>query len=155
MTALAVGPKKHSLVPLIVTLALIFGISGTAIYFILPDKNESRAGQQNNTSATNLPAVKKLFDETVTNDLAVSALKLAKTTNSTLVYVTGTARNLAAQRRFGLRLTFGLFDTNQSAIGTASDYCQILEANGTWNFKALVLESKAAATRLDSVHEEK
>jgi hypothetical protein len=103
--------------------------------------------------ATNAPAA-PLPDELTTNGFGVSAFKLEKTPGSSLVYVTGTVRNLDAKQRFGVKIVFELLATNQTSVGSASDYAATLEANGRWKFKALVMESKAAAARLNSIGED-
>ena len=102
---------------------------------------------------TNTPAVQP-SDEIVTNSFAISSFKLEKTPGSSLVYVTGSLRNLNDKQRFGVKIVFGLLATNQSAVGTASDYAPTLEANGHWKFKALVMESKAASASLNSIRED-
>lgn len=93
-------------------------------------------------------------DELITNGFGISTFKLEKTPGSSLVYVTGSLRNLDAKQRFGVKIVFGLLATNQTSVGTASDYAPRLEANGRWKFKALVMETKAAAATLASVRED-
>jgi hypothetical protein len=93
-------------------------------------------------------------DELTTNGFALSAFTLERAPGSSLVYVTGTVRNLDAKQRFGVKIVFELLATNQTSVGTASDYASTLEANGRWKFKALVMESKAAAARLNSIGED-
>ena len=90
-----------------------------------------------------------------TNDFAIAAIKLEKTPGSSLVYVTGKIRNLNSRQRFGVKIEFGLFDTNDTAVGKATDYQAMLESNGDWRFKAMVMESKAASARLNSVVEDR
>lgn len=103
--------------------------------------------------ATNAP-VALLSDELTTNGFALSAFKLEKTPGSSLVYVTGSVRNLSAKQRFGVKIIFGLLATNQTSVGTASDYAPTLDAHGQWKFKALVMETKAAVATLDSIRED-
>jgi hypothetical protein len=91
----------------------------------------------------------------LTNDYAILPFKLEKTTNSSLVYVTGTIRNMSENQRFGVKVEFGLFDTNDNAVGSATDYQQVLEPHGEWRFKALVISSKAVSARFNSIAEEK
>ena len=90
-----------------------------------------------------------------TNDFALLPFTLEKTPGSSLVYIIGTVRNLKDQQRFGVKLEFGLLDTNDQAIGSATDYQSVLEPRGEWRFKALVMESKAMSARLDSIGEDK
>src|ERR1039457_1945254 len=93
--------------------------------------------------------------ETLTNDFAISAIKLEKTPGSSLVYVTGKIRNLGSRQHFGVKVEFGLFDTHDNAVGKATDYQPVLEPNGDWRFKALVMDSKAASARLNSIVEDR
>lgn len=92
--------------------------------------------------------------ETRTNDFALLPFKLEKTPGSSLVYVIGTLRNLSSRQRFGVKVEFGLFDINDVAVGTATDYQRMLEPNGDWHFKALVMQSKTASARLNSILED-
>ena len=103
--------------------------------------------------ATNFPAT-KVVEETTTNGFAFSTLKLEKTPGSSLVYVTGTIRNLNDRQRFSVKAEFNLLATNGAAAGQASDYAPTLEKNGVWKFKALVMESKAASATLNSIRED-
>ncbi|HSY18335.1 MAG TPA: FxLYD domain-containing protein [Candidatus Acidoferrales bacterium] len=100
------------------------------------------------------PAAVKSGDETTTNGFAVSVPKLEKTPGSALVYVAGTVRNLTDKQRFGVKAEFGLIDSNGVSAGAASDYTATLEPNGTWKFKALVMGSKAAQARLNSIRDD-
>ena len=103
--------------------------------------------------ATNFPAT-KVVEETTTNGFALSTLQLEKTPGSSLIYVTGTIRNLNDRQRFGVKAEFRLLATNGAAAGQASDYAPTLEKNGVWKFKALVMESKAASATLNSIRED-
>lgn len=93
--------------------------------------------------------------EELTNDFAISPVKLEKAPDSSLVYVTGKIRNLTNRQRFGVKIEFGLFDTNDTAVGKATDYQPVLEPNGDWHFKAMVMESKTASARLSSIVEDR
>jgi hypothetical protein len=90
-----------------------------------------------------------------TNDFALLPFALEKTPGSSLVYIIGTVRNLTDHQRFGVKLEFWLLDTNDQAIGSATDYQSVLEPRGEWRFKALVMESKAMSARLSSIVEDK
>jgi hypothetical protein len=79
---------------------------------------------------------------------------LEKTPGSSLVYVIGKLRNLSGQTRYGVKLEFGLSDTNHEPVGVATDYHQSLEPYGEWNFRAMVLESKAVSAHFRSVRED-
>ncbi|HTB82206.1 MAG TPA: FxLYD domain-containing protein [Candidatus Sulfotelmatobacter sp.] len=104
---------------------------------------------------TNSPVARKLTDEIMTNEFSVSGVKLTKTTNSSLIYVTGKVRNLSNQKRFGVKVEFSLLTAKVAPDGNASDYASSLDPNSEWNFKALVLDSKAATARFRSIAETK
>jgi hypothetical protein len=156
LVELAEPLKKRSLLPLAITIGLLILISGITVWFVLPDKNETHAAAKNDSSsATNFSAAKNHSPEFVTNDFSVSTAKLTKTTNSSLVYVTGKARNLSAQKRFGVKIEFSVFDSNAIAAGHASDYIATLEPAAVWNFKALVVDARATDVKFDSIAETK
>lgn len=107
-------------------------------------------------AAANVPAViqNKLSDGERTNDFAIAAIKLEKTPGNSLVYVTGKIKNLSDHRRFGVKVEFGLFDTNGNPVGKATDYQPVLEPRGDWHCKALVMYSKAGSAKFNSIHED-
>jgi hypothetical protein len=102
---------------------------------------------------SNAPTASKPQPEEVTNDFGIMPFKLEKTPGSSLVYVIGTVQNPTERQRFGVKVEFSLFDTNDNAIGTATDYEQIIEPHGEWRFKAMVIESKAVSAKFHSIIE--
>lgn len=90
----------------------------------------------------------------LTNNFAILPFKLETITNTTLVYVTGAVQNSTDTQRFGVKIEFELFDTNDQAIGSASDYQALIEPRGEWHFKALVIQSKAVSARFNSITEQ-
>jgi hypothetical protein len=151
---------------LVVAVAVLVGLSGLAAVLLLMKENgravaaatqTAPAAQTNasNLSATSSVAQTRPPAEERTNDFAISAIKLDKTPGSSLVYVTGKIRNLTTRQRFGVKIEFALFDTNTAAVGKATDYQPVLEPNGEWHFKALVMESKAASARLNAIVEDR
>lgn len=90
----------------------------------------------------------------VTNDFAIMPFKLETTPGSSLVYVVGTVRNTSGRQRYGIKVEFGLFDTNDNAVGSATDYQPVLEPQAEWRFKAMVMASKAASARFRSIAED-
>ena len=93
-------------------------------------------------------------DEINTNEFAIASYKLEQAKGSSLVYVTGKLRNLAGRQRFGIKLAFDLFDANDTPVGKATDYRPMIEPHTDWTFKALVLDSKSATARFNSIREE-
>jgi hypothetical protein len=88
-------------------------------------------------------------------DFRSTSVTLQKNPGSSLVYAIGTLTNKAARQRFGMKLILDLFDEAGVKVGEATDYQQLIEPGGQWNFKALVVAPKAAAARISSLHEER
>jgi hypothetical protein len=53
-----------------------------------------------------------------------------------------------------VKIELRLLDSNDLIIGRTTDYQAVLEPNGDWGFKALVMESKAAGARFGSIREQ-
>ena len=92
--------------------------------------------------------------EVLTNDFEISPVKLDKAPDSSLVYVIGTVWNISSRQRFGVKVECTLFDTYDRAIGHATDYQSVLEPNGRWDFKAMVMESKTVTACFSSIKED-
>jgi hypothetical protein len=112
------------------------------------------------TISSNAPATKPMVQNKgaghqTTNDFAILPFKLEKTPGSSLVYVTGTIRNLAGRQRFGVKIEFNLFDGKGQNAGTATDYESEIDPHSSWRFQALVMESKAVKAQFSSIQEDK
>jgi hypothetical protein len=90
----------------------------------------------------------------VTNGFAIMPYHLEPVPGSSLVYVVGSVRNNTPRQRFGVKVEFGLFDTNDTPIGAATDYQSVLEPHGEWRFKAMVMASKTVAARFRGIAED-
>ena len=93
--------------------------------------------------------------QVATNDFAVMPFQLERTAGSSIVYVTGFIRNTSDRQRFGVKIEFGLLDTNEEPVGTATDYQQVIEPHADWSFKAMVIPSKAVTAQFNAIEEEK
>jgi len=114
------------------------------------------ASSQSPVAAAAPPAAApKSLAVATTNDFAILPFDLEKTPGSSLVYVTGVVQNASARQRFGVKVTFGLDDTNDQPLGTATDYQSVMEAHSEWHFRAMVMESKAASARFAGIAEDK
>jgi hypothetical protein len=106
---------------------------------------------------TNVPVVAPVVPppriEAQTNDFAILPFGLEQTPGSSLVYVTGTVRNLSDQQRFGVKVEFGLFDANDTPVGSATDYQSVLDPHAEWHFRALVMASKTVSARFRAIGE--
>jgi DNA-directed RNA polymerase subunit RPC12/RpoP len=113
------------------------------------------------TSATSVvappaPAPSQLQPgETLTNDFIITAGHLEPTPGSSLVYVTGKVRNPTDRQRFGVKVRFALLDASGAIIGSATDYQSVIDPQGEWSFKAMVMESKTVAAQLGGISEDK
>jgi len=88
------------------------------------------------------------------SDLKAGAVKLEKTSGSSLVYAVGTLRNASAHQRYGVRIELALSTQDGRSAGTAKDYRAVLEPNQEWHFRALVLDSRADTARVASISED-
>jgi len=89
------------------------------------------------------------------NDFNVGPVTLKKTEGSSLVYAVGIVQNDSDRQRFGVRIQLDVLDAGDTIIGTASDYISVIEPNKTWQFKALLTESKAVQAKPASIEEQK
>jgi len=144
------------------SIGVFIGAAGIATGFFLIKKSgraavsEASVPPLRSTNNSTAPVrVRNDPNETRTNDFGVSAIKLDKTEGSSLVYATGKIRNLSSNRRFGVKVELNLFDTNNNQVGQAKDYQPLLEPGAEWHFKAMVMESKAASAKLNSVLEDR
>ena len=140
-------------------LVILTGVAGVATVVLIGARSRrSAATDTNPVAAASTPA--KLVvadlqpDEVLTNDFDISPVKLDKAPDSSLVYVIGKVRNLSNHQRFGVKVEFTLFDTYDRAIGHATDYQSVLESNGVWDFKAMVMESKAVTAHFSTIKED-
>jgi len=81
-------------------------------------------------------------------------ITLQKTPGSSVVYAVGTLTNALARQRFGVKIHLDLLDAFGEKIGQASDYQQLIEPNGQWQFKALVVDKKVASALIREIKEE-
>lgn len=150
---------KSRMAGLAITVVIVIGLAGALFIFktseqTAPSQKPTPSTNSSITSAAETVSTPTIQDEIKTNEFGISTTKLEKTSGSSLVYVTGKIRNLTDRQRFGVKLEFELFDTNDGPVGKATDYQQVLEPHGEWAFKALVLNSKTATVRFNSIHED-
>jgi rRNA maturation protein Nop10 len=99
-------------------------------------------------------AAENAEDVTLRVGFQVSAITLEKAPDSSLVYAVGTLKNRANRQRFGVRVELDLLDAAGQNVGTAKDYQSVLEPNGEWRFKALVVDAKTVAAKVASIKED-
>jgi hypothetical protein len=112
------------------------------------------AQPSNSTPAAPAPPPLDSNDPINKAEFRISEIKLEKKIGSSLIYATGILENISARTRYGVRLQFDVLNADGKKIGAASDYQATIDPNGKWSFKALVVETKAAAVKAVSVSEQ-
>ena len=92
--------------------------------------------------------------ELETNHFGISGGTLQNTSGSSLVYVLGVVRNLDDHQRFGVKINYSLFDAAGQLVGQATDYQSEIDPQGEWDFKALVMSSKAVSAHFSDITEQ-
>lgn len=90
------------------------------------------------------------------NNFAVSGLNIERprgTKGSKLTYVTGLMQNSSTAKRFGVRVELYLLDRSGRQVAIATDYTPVIEPNGSWRFRALVLDQRAVSARIKEIKE--
>jgi hypothetical protein len=151
-------PVKTIVFTLLAILILIGGLVGAMIVLkraktVVQRNHERIIAYSTNSQAATPP-------QPVPNVLAdagfrATPVEFQKTAGSSLIYATGDLINLKPQQRFGVKVELNLLDAAGKPVGMASDYQQVIETNGTWRFKALVVNSKAARATITNITEEK
>jgi hypothetical protein len=105
-------------------------------------------------TTTNQPVESPTNSSAPDDGLATSNVTLEKTPGSSLVYAVGTLKNASDRQRFGVKIELDLCNAAGQKIGTASDYRQVLAPGAQWDFKALVVDSKAVSAKVSSIRED-
>jgi len=141
-----------------ITVLILLIAIGLAALILLKEKSTATisVNQAATSAQTNLADASGLPNGWErTNDFAISTIKLEKTSGSSLVYASGTVRNLGSQRRFGVKISVQLYDAENQPAGQSQDYQPLMEPNTEWHFKALVLGAKVVSGRVNSISEDK
>ena len=125
-----------------------------------PHKSRTQrlAVQPSRPGRTNTPSVAKPADSPAAKPAAfdgfsASAVKIEKTSGSTLVYAAGTLKNETDKQRFGVTVEIDLLDSAGKKIGAGKDYKDIIEPHAEWTFRASVLKKGVSAARVAAVQE--
>jgi hypothetical protein len=158
-TALLLAPPPEEKSPLkaraiiFISIALVILVGGVVGAQIAIKRAKRMTGQDANPVATKKAA--QPSDPIAQAGFQVSPVLLQKATNSTLVYAVGTVTELANRKRFGVRVELALFDREGKPCGAAKDYAATLDASGSWQFRAMVINPQAARAAITSVGEDK
>ena len=66
-------------------------------------------------------------------------------------FLSGTLKNYSRKQYSYVQIVFNLYDDHDALVGNAMANVNNLEPNGSWNFKAIVIEDKATKARLTDV----
>ena len=88
------------------------------------------------------------------NGFVASAVKIEKTSGSSLIYAAGTLKNDTDQQRFGVTVEIELLDAAGNVAGKTRDYKDVIEPRREWTFRAPVLKKDVTAARIASVQEQ-
>ncbi len=154
-------PRRTILWMVVGTLVLLLGLGASLVALRMAQKRWGRGttlstAQPPTDAKTNAAATASSApaDGEAHGGFRISAITLQKTPGSSLVYAVGTLTNPSERQRFGVKVELDLLDSGGQKVGTTKDYQQVIEPNGQWQFKALVVGSKAASARLASVKED-
>ena len=157
------GGSRHRWLGILGALVVVGAVAAGALWYF-PKAGRSRLPEAgtlppvaSQAPAAATPAPKpppKSLALAITNDFAIMPFALEQTPGSSLVYVTGAVQNVSGRQRFGVKVTFGLCDTNGRPIGAAADYQGVMEPQGEWRFRAMVMESKAVSARFAAIAED-
>ena len=161
------APRQEPAIPLTtlvwtaVTVSLLFlGLAGALVALKKAEKKVAQQKiEQGNSKKADEPPTDNSPPPAADDPLAkigfsASEVILQKNPGSSLVYAVGTLNNKSARQRFGVKLYLELFDAAEQKIGVATDYQQVIEPHATWNFRALVVDSKTALAKISSIKEE-
>lgn len=135
----------------IIAIIILAGGLGAAV-FALKRAERLRARQALTAPATNPTAPTDAFAPL---GFSISPVVLEKGQGNALVHAVGKVKNLTSRQRFGVRIELELLDAAANKVGDAKDYHTLLEPNGEWRFRALVVEKKAVAARVASIKEDR
>lgn len=91
----------------------------------------------------------------IINEFSPSPVTIEKATGSSIAYATGTLKNVTGRQRFGVSVELEVFDRAGNKIGSAKDSAQIIEPQGEWKFRALIVPKNATSARVAEVKEQK
>jgi hypothetical protein len=149
------GSKKPLVIAIAGLLIVVLGL-GAAFSALNTAKRLARKRQEAAIAAAAPAATPAQAAPPPSKDgLSPSGVALEKTPGSSLVYAVGTVTNDTNRRRFGLKIEIELLDAAGKPTGTAKDYIKVLDENGEWHFRAMVMDGKAASGRISAIQEDK
>ena len=147
-------PRKTLIWTLIAVLVLVLGLAGALYALHLANKKYGKKPEA--AAQPIMPAPQKIEtdDPAQKAGFELKGITIQKVEGSSLVYAVGGLKNLEPRQRFGVTVKLELTNSAGERLGTATDYQRVIETNGEWQFKALVVDKKAAGARLANVTEQ-
>jgi rRNA maturation protein Nop10 len=154
-------PKPEPSIPLKTIIwtgiAILVLIAGLAAAFMGLSRAQRLATRQQQKPppppVTETNALPEPEDPAAKAGFRISPIALEKVPGGSLIYAVGTLTNPSDGQRFGVKLQLDLLDASGQKLGTATDYQSVMEPNAEWQFRALVVDSKATAARLAVIKE--
>jgi len=153
-------PRRAIIWTAVAVIILGLGLAGAVIAlrraqrWAEQQKHQAGAKAVDASAQPNAPPTPEDTNAATQGEIAASAVTLEKAPGTSLVYAFGTITNTFSRQRFGLKVELELLDGSGKRIGTATDYKQVLEPGAQWQFKALVVDSKATTARIASIKED-
>jgi hypothetical protein len=151
-------PRRTIIWTVIAVTIVALGFGAILVALNLTKKRIALKMQQNAAQAppvaTNTPPAPVHEDPATSAGFRISAIKIDQTQGSSLTYAVGTLTNTTNRQRFGVKIELDLLDATGQKVATATDYQQVMEPNGKWQFKALCVDSKAKSAKLAVVKED-
>ena len=138
-------------------LVLVVGLVGALVALKRAEKGAAarqKSEKSEPSAAAGNPVTAEADDPLAKAGFGASEINLQKNPDSSLVYAVGTLTNNAGRQRFGVKLFLDLYDDSGQKTGGATDYQQVIEPHGQWNFKALVVDSKAVSAKIGALTED-
>jgi hypothetical protein len=136
----------------IAILILLGGLIGAVIALKRAERlKASRLSAQTQAESPNLATPGGPF---AGQGFRVSAVELTQGQGGTLIYAVGSMVNTSNRQRFGVKVELELLNAEGVKIGKASDYQKVIEPNGEWKFRALVVEKRTVAARVIGIQED-
>jgi len=134
-------------------LILLGGLIGAVI--ALKRAERLKAGRLAEATRVESPSSVALENPFASQGFQVSPVALVPGQGNSLVYAAGSVLNISNRQRFGVKVQLELLAEDGRKLGMASDYQKVIEPNGEWKYRALVVDKQAASAHVIEIQEDK
>lgn len=124
---------------IVLAVLVVLWLLGSALGGGDNNNNNSNVATTTETKEEGTPEEKPAQEEK--KDYELTDVKVTEPDTIGTVYVTGILKNNTDKDKSYVQVDFPVYDTDGNKLGSAFDNISDLKAGGTWNFKAMVLES--------------